>query len=159
MNTDLGTLIESSIPTFAHKRLERFAEFELREQVAERIHRSMGTVDLSQVAGTEHPDYYGSSWLELLGNPPGRPSGRLKRIHGGLLEMSSNPDYYLSTQKKSNWSFYLVNGKYYISCGTHRTIIGRFLLSCNGLPTVISGVGITELVLHDSYKNRIQLFG
>lgn len=155
MNTDLRTLIESSIPTFAHKRLERFSEFELREQVTERIHRNMGTVDLSQVAGTEHPDYYGSSWLELLGDPPGRPSGRLKRVYGGLLEMSSNPDYYLSNQKKSNWNFYLVDGKYYVSSGTHRTVIGRFLLSCNGLPAIVAGVGITELVLHKPSKTRI----
>jgi len=115
----------------------------------------MGTVDLSQVAGTEHPDYYGSSWLELLGDPPGRPSGRLKRVYGGLLEMSSNPDYYLSNQKKSNWNFYLVDGKYYVSSGTHRTVIGRFLLSCNGLPAIVAGVGITELVLHKPSKTRI----
>jgi hypothetical protein len=148
MNIDLRTLIESSMPPFAHDRLERFSEFELREKVAVRIHQRNGTVDLSQVAGTEHPDYYGSSWLELLGNPPGRPSGRLKRVHGGLLEMASTPEYYLSNHEKDNWSFYLVDGRYYVSCGTHRTVIGRFLLACNGLPTVVSGVGVTELVLH-----------
>lgn len=148
MNTDLRALIESSMPSFAHDRLERFSEYELREQIAERIHQRNGTVDLSLVGGTEHPDYYRSSWIELLGNPPGRPSGQLKRVHGGLLEMTSTPEYYLSDNEKDNWSFYLVDGRYYISCGTHRTVIGRFLLACNGLPTIVSGVAVTKLVLH-----------
>jgi hypothetical protein len=147
MNINLRALIESSMPSFAHERLERFSEFELRSELAERKHQRYGIVDLSLVVGTEHPDYHGSSWLELLGNPPGRPAGRLKRIHSGLLEMASTPDYYLSNDEKDNWSFYLVNEQYYVSTGMHRTVIGRFLLACNDLPTVVSGVAVTELVL------------
>lgn len=147
MNTDLRALLESSMPSFAHERFECFSEYELRTELAERKHQGHGTVDLSLVVGTEHPDYYGSSWLQLLGNPPGRPAGRLKRIHGGLLEMVSTPNYYLSNDEKNHWSFYLVNGRYYVSTGIHRTVIGRFLLACNGLPTVVFGVAVTELVL------------
>jgi hypothetical protein len=154
MNTDLRTLLESSMPSFAHDRFERFSEFELQEQVAERIHNLNGTVDLSRVAGTEHPDYYGSSWLELLGNPPGHPSGRLKRIHDGLLKLVSTPEYYLSNVEKDNWSFYFVDGRYYVSCGTHRTVIGRFFLACNGFPTVVSGVAVTELLLHKPVPSK-----
>jgi hypothetical protein len=50
---------------------------------------------------------------------------------------------------KDEWSFYLVDGRCYVSTGMHRTVIGRFLLACNGLPTVVSGVSITELVLRE----------
>ncbi len=147
MNTNLRALLESSLPSFAHERLERFSEFELRSELVERKHQGHGSVDLSLVVGTEHPDYHGNSWLELLGNPPGHPCGRLKRIHGGLLKLASTPDYYVSTDKKDGWSFYLVNGQYYVSSGMHRTVIGRFLLACNDLPTVVSGVAVTELML------------
>lgn len=62
--------------------------------------------------------------------------------------MASTPDYYLSNDEKDNWSFYLVNERYYVSCGMHRTVIGRFLLASNHLPTVVTGVAVTELVLH-----------
>jgi hypothetical protein len=155
MNTDIRALIESSMPSFAHERLERFSEFELRSELSERRHQRNGSVDLSLVVGTEHPNYHGSSWLELLGNPPGRPAGRLKRIHGGLLEMVSTPDYYLSNDEKDNWSFYLVNGRYYVSTGMHRTVIGRFLLACNDCPTVVSGVAVTELVLRKPVPTTI----
>lgn len=148
MNTDLRAFIESSMPSFANDRFERFSELELMPKIVERKHQGNGTVDLSRVVGTEHTDYQGSSWLELLGNPPGRPSGRLKRVHGGLLELVSTPGYYLSNDEKDNWSFYLVGGQYYVSCGMHRTVIGRFLLACNGLPTIVSGVAVTELVLN-----------
>jgi hypothetical protein len=148
MNTDLRTLVESSMPQFAQHRLKRFSEVELREEVTERKYMRNGIVDLTLVVGTEHPDYHGCSWLELLGNPPGNPSGRLKRIHGGLLELVSSPDYYLCNHIKNNWSFYLVDGKYYVSSGLHRTVIGRFFLACNELPTIVSGVAVTELVLH-----------
>lgn len=147
MNTDLRALIESSVPSFAHERLERFSEFEVRSEIAERKHQRCQTVELSLVVGTEHPDYQGCSWLELLGNPPGRPAGRLKRINGALLELSNNPGYYLSSEEKALWSFYLVNGRYYVAGGMHRTVIGRFLLACNGCPTKVSGVEVIELVL------------
>lgn len=149
MKTDLRALIESSMPSFSHERLERFSEFELRSEIADRRHQRNATVDLSFVVGTEHPDYHGSSWLELIGNPPGRPAGRLKRIHGGLLEMASAPDYYLSNDEKDHWSFYLVNGRYYVSTGMHRTVIARFLLACNERPTIVSGVAVTELLLRE----------
>lgn len=152
MNTDLCALIESSMPLFAYERFESFSEFKIRSEVVGRTHQSHGVVDLSLVVGTEHPSYQGSSWLELLGNPQGRLTGRLKRIRGALLEMTDTPDYYLSNCKKDNWNFYLVNGSYYVSAGMHRTVIGRFLLTCNNLPTIVSGVAVTELLLCNSEK-------
>jgi hypothetical protein len=155
MNTDLRALIESSMPSFAYERLERFSEFELRSEVAERRYQRNGAVDLSLVVGTEHPDYHGSSWLELIGNPPGHPVGRLKRIRSSLFEMASTPEYYLSSNEKDNWSFYLVDGRYHVSTGMHRTVIGRFLLACNDRPTVISGVEITELVFRKPVSTEV----
>lgn len=158
LNTNLGALIQSSMPSFAHERLERFSEFELRPRIAERKYQQCATVNLSLVVGTEHPDYHGRSWLELLGNPPGRPAGQLKRIHGGLLDLAHNPVYYLTSNEKNQWSFYLVHGRYYISTGMHRTVIARFLLACNRLPTIVSGVAVTELVLREPNPLKEGLF-
>lgn len=61
--------------------------------------------------------------------------------------MVNEPSYYTSKVQKEHWSFYLVGGRYFVSEGNHRTVIGRFLLSLNGLPTTVTGVSVTELVL------------
>ncbi|WP_382228071.1 hypothetical protein [Hydrogenophaga atypica] len=140
MNTDLKQLLALSMPTFAYTKLERFADHEYRASGVPEIEHSFASVDLSQVAGTTHPVYGGRSWIDLLGNPPGGEFAELQHIRRYLRYMVENPSYYTKDEKKPGWSFYLVDGRYYIGDGSHRTVIGRFLLSLNGLPTTVSGV-------------------
>src|SRR5690606_5410978 len=104
------------------------------------------SVDLSLVRGTEHGDYFDSTWRELLGDPAKNISPRLKRIRWALSELRENPEYYLSATPKENWSCYLLAGNYYVSTGNHRTVVGRFFLELNGLPTTVHGVDVVELV-------------
>jgi hypothetical protein len=147
ISTDMAELICHGLVDFSHEKLSSFSEHDLRPYVFSERHNPNGTVDLSRVVGTEHPDYQGSAWLELLGNPPGGPSVKLKRIRSGLRYLQESPDYYLRPDKKEDWSFYLVNGYYHVTSGMHRTVISRFFLAGNNLPQTISGVSITEIIL------------
>jgi len=146
MNTDLKSAIKAEALDFGNDILEQFSEYDLHPHILKREHRPCATVDLSLVVGTEHGDYAGKMWQELLGSPLGE-SGALKRLRGVLLEMRSNPEYYTSYEPKEHWSFCCVNGKIYVSEGMHRTVFARYLLWCNGLSPHVHGVGLTTLTL------------
>ena len=148
MDTNLSKLLEASIPPFANDQFESFSEHELNQKGA-RVKRDLSdaSVDLSLVAGTQDARYQGMSWLELLGNPPGTDPRILQRIRGTLLELKSNSDYYLSRAKKNAWYFCLLEGRYYVLDGMHRTVVGRFLFECNSLPPVVFGVSVREYEL------------
>jgi hypothetical protein len=130
---------------------------------------SVGSVNLSKVVGTTHPDYFGKAWGELkpipgtlgrdfvnnvqLNCPP------LKRAYGNVKELDSNPQYYLNSEDKYHWSFYEIDGDYYISSGNNRTIIGRLFLHLNDREPIIHGVKVTpakfkeKLVKPDTTEN------
>lgn len=150
MNTNLQGLISRVRPEFSDTRLARFSEYEVRSKVEERIHHQRASVDLSRVVGTEHPDYFEHTWIELLGDPPGGASAHLKRISARLDDLNRDPEYYLRDDAKDHWSFYLIDGFYYVSSGMHRTVIGRFALECNGYPPIVDGVAVTELKFQTS---------
>lgn len=155
MNTDLQSLIELSMPTFAHDRLLLFSEHEVGDRIVQRRHYERATVDLSRVIGTDHPDYGCSSWLELIGSPVGSDNAHLKRIRSRLADLRREPEYYLGPQNLSGWSFFLIEGSYFISGGVHRTVIARFFLAGNGYPQVVSGIPVTELTLRPPKQPQI----
>jgi hypothetical protein len=145
MKTDLNALLAAYMPAFGRNRLDRFNLSAFGGLSRSSVFQPNATVDLSRVKGVEHPDYQGRSWIELLGAPPNVGSGALKRARSVLAEAQRNPDYYQSAIKKHGWSFYQRGQDIFISEGVHRTVIARFLLAANGLPTVVRGVGLTQL--------------
>ncbi|WHI45954.1 hypothetical protein ACJJIW_11660 [Microbulbifer sp. JMSA004] len=112
-----------------------------------------GSVDLSKVVGTTHPDYCGKTWGQL--KPiPGTSDGDfmnnrevalqgLKRAIVNVKALEKNPSYYFDDNEKTHWSFYQIDDKYYISSGNHRTVIGRLFLHLNNQEQLVHGVTIT----------------
>jgi hypothetical protein len=156
METDIHRLLEANLPYFANNRLEHFVlkDILLNTHLGETTPN--GVVDLSRVVGTMHPDYSDATWLELLPSSPDnfthlgywerqKYEGRMKRGWNSIREMRANPMYYLNAEEKTHWSFYEMNGLYYISEGNHRTVVARFLLWLNGMPECIDGVSITKI--------------
>lgn len=88
------------------------------------IYEESGDVDVSKVVG--HSQGYGPlTWYDLI-------SGKgTKRIARALRELSDNPDYYLSFDKKKDWSFIEVEDRYYICTGKHRTAVLRYFAHFN----------------------------
>lgn len=113
----------------------------------------VGSVDLSKVVGTTHPDYCGKTWGQLkpvLGTSEGDFINNravafqgLKRAVGNVRALERNPNYYFSDEKKDHWSFYQIGDEYYISSGNNRTVIGRLFLHLNCREQVVHGVVIT----------------
>jgi len=97
------------------------------------------TVEIFKVRGTAHPDYCGISWRELLS------AG--KRMPQNLALLDSNPEYYVSRDKKHpSMNFEMVDGSLYLAGdGNHRTCIARFYLNliCESF---LHGVELREFV-------------
>lgn len=103
------------------------------------------SVELSQVVGTEHPDYGGMSWLEML--------SRGKKMRSNLNLLLNNPGYYLATMPNDNQpSYYTQDGSsiFIVGDGNHRTCIARFFLAERGL-SQLHGVTIT----HDQIDHEL----
>jgi len=150
VNTDIESLIDDNVP-FSNDELQEFDH--LKYDLSEHY---VGSVDLSKIKGCTHPDYTGAKWQELkplkgtLEGDRDKTSvayQRLKRAISNVKDLDKNPSYYLSKEPKDYWSFYEVNGDFYISSGVHRTIIARYFLFLNGLPQVVHGVKITKAAL------------
>ncbi|KGG87395.1 hypothetical protein P245_20235 [Comamonas thiooxydans] len=144
MNTDVRQILASTMPAFAHEKLELIVEPDFDERDQRNWIRN-ATVDLSQVVGMTHSDYGGKTWLELIGGPSGEPMAHLSRVDRVLKDGLRNPSYYFSSEKKEHWSFTKRDGKLYVNTGHHRTVFARFLLELNGLPPIVSGVDLVEV--------------
>jgi hypothetical protein len=135
---------------FASCKLKRFF---LRD--IEKLETKIGAVDLTLITGTTHAAYAEKTWFELrpvsgtLGNDVNNlPS--MDRAGDNYQWLQKNPNYYFSTEEKKEWSFYCIEGKYFIDEGNHRTVIGRLFLYLNNQPQLIHGVRIT----HGKFKTR-----
>ena len=108
---------------------------------------SVGSVNLSKVVGRDFVNN-----VQLNCQP-------LKHAYGNVKELDSNPQYYLNSEDKYHWSFYEIDGDYYISSGNNRTIIGRLFLHLNDREPIIHGVKVTpakfkeKLVKPDTTEN------
>jgi hypothetical protein len=139
----------------------------LGNYVIEPVPINESEVDLSKVVWIFHPSYQRHTWKALL--PPDPPVGfvsarllsyfpnvncLLKRGDDNMRWLRKNPDYYLSAEKKVGWSFLRINDLFYLDCGVHRTIIGRFFLHLNGLPEIIRGASVSELKFVDADRQH-----
>jgi hypothetical protein len=116
----------------------------------EYVSSAIGSVDLRLVIGANHPDYYGKSWGDLLprnyADFMSSLNDVLKRSYRNMKVLQDNPDYYLDKATKSNWTFYEIDGSFYVKEGAHRTIIGRWFFFLNGLDPIVYGVSISKYV-------------
>ncbi len=86
-----------------------------------------GSVNVFRVVGTDHWDYQGKTWLQLLTDG--------KRMPRNLQYLDDNPSYYLEPQPRRPRIYYnTVDGlDYYVgSDGNHRTCLARFYLHEQG---------------------------
>ncbi|ARB48047.1 hypothetical protein P40_17500 [Alloalcanivorax xenomutans] len=100
-----------------------------------------GSVNVFRVVGTDHWDYQGKTWLQLLTDG--------KRMPHNLQWLHDNPDYYLAPQSRAPRLFYnTVDGlDFYVGAdGNHRTCLARFFLAEHGLSQ-----------LHDVTVNHYQV--
>lgn len=146
--TRIEDLCLEAVP-FANDQLRGLSPRSIR-----RLNRFVGTVNLSRIVGTMHSNYAKRTWGELK-PVPGSLAGNsitdtavafqpLSRATTNVRQLQLNPDYYLSADVKEQWSFYLIDGDYYIAEGNHRSVIGRYFLFANGLQPIVHGVTITE---------------
>lgn len=79
------------------------------------------SVPVEKIAGTQHPDYIGLTWEELL--------HKGKRMYINLPLAEENPDYYYSDVKKlPTMSFNKLGNDYFVAGdGNHRSVIAKFL--------------------------------
>lgn len=82
-----------------------------------------GSVNVFQVVGTDHWDYQGRTWLQLLTGG--------KRMPHNLQKLNDNPSYYLQpVERRPRIHYYTTDGlHFYVGAdGNHRTCIARFFL-------------------------------
>lgn len=142
---NVKTDLASFTPAFAPSRMIAFNERDYASSAFNAQIFTAATVDLSQVFGTEHGDYQGWSWQELIGAPAGSSDARLKRINLGMRDLVRCPDYYLGREQKLGWRFVCVDGRFFVTGGNHRTVIARYFLAINNLPPLIHGVTLKKV--------------
>lgn len=146
---NLLEIVSKNKPEFADGIMEPFpAEVQKDINDFSSIHswNACTSIDINEVVGTEHPDYAGKSWLNLLKNG--------KRMSINLPLLASNPDYYFQiSPKEPPMYFKLVNGKLYIGGdGNHRTCIAKFFLNYKNAYS-LGGVTIDEYIIDYHFKS------
>jgi hypothetical protein len=140
------TLLEKVSETqisFKNDVIEKFTEHDLpRDFISEEYWEDNAIIPVSKIIGTQHPDYIGLTWEELL--------HKGKRMYINLPLAEENPGYYYSDEKKlPTMSFNKYRDLYYVSGdGNHRSAIAKFLFHFSG-ETHLSGVTFYEYKVND----------
>ncbi|HFI1540092.1 TPA: hypothetical protein ACIX0E_005827, partial [Escherichia coli] len=95
--------------------------------ITEHYWTGQGSINVFRIVGTDHPQYAGMTWLELL------ERGNRMDINIPLLE--KNPGYYTQAeQQHAGMSFVSTDGvDWYVSAdGNHRSCLARFLFHLQG---------------------------
>ncbi len=127
---------------------------EIREFSLEEYWCDEDSINIFEVSGTRHPDYYGMTWLELLEN------GKRMKLNLSLFE--SNPGYYLEDMRKfPSMSYVKLDGKTYVDAdGNHRTCIAKFYFYYTGR-TNLHGVTVKEYITdrytYNAFRNLKEL--
>jgi len=136
-------LIEKDPPSWVDEELKPFEEewFRQARPFAKWISfTSSGSLNISRLIGTDHPNYKNKSWRWMLSNG--------KRMESNLESYNRNPDYYFNSDNKS-LHYYSLDGKnYFILEGNHRSVIARFALHYKR-KTHLHGVNIEKLKIID----------
>lgn len=96
------------------------------------------TINVFRVAGTQHPDYIGMTWIEFL------QKGKRMGLNLGLFEQ--NPGYYREFTKKEPTMYFqsIDGGELFIGQdGNHRTAIARAAFYLSGDPNLY-GVEVND---------------
>ncbi len=124
------------------------AEFRRLEPFVNREYwTDQGSVNVFRVIGTQHWDYQGKSWINLL------ETGKRMDINLGL--HAKKPEYYRQQERKKPMMYYLTYDglSFYVgSDGNHRTCIARFDFHYNGL-TMLHGVTVEHHHVDRDYWN------
>lgn len=129
---------DTQIALWSHAGLRQAEDFVTRHYWTDR-----GSLNVFRIVGTDHPQYAGMSWLELL--------ERGKRMDINIPLIERNPDYYTeATQLHQGMNFVSLNGlDWYVSAdGNHRSCLARFYFH-------LQGYGVTQL--HSVSLNQYQV--
>ncbi|HAM3731457.1 TPA: hypothetical protein IBL10_006030, partial [Escherichia coli] len=104
------------------------AEFAaMSDFITEHYWTGQGSINVYRIVGTDHPQYAGMTWLELL--------ERGKRMDINIPLLEKNPGYYTQAeQQHAGMSFVSTDGiHWYVSAdGNHRSCLARFLFHLQG---------------------------
>jgi len=125
--------------------------------VTKNIYIKNAYIDISKVIGTSHPDYANSSWKCCFEN--------LKRKEANIdsLDCIEKIKYYTDKNYRpfyiDPWSINIINGKYYITQGNHRSIIAKFLSYLKIIPKKQFGLSFLEYKTYNEKEhNRFDKF-
>ncbi|MCD3648505.1 hypothetical protein KX392_26555, partial [Escherichia coli] len=122
--------IQANAPAWAHEQLVAWdtAEFAaMSDFITEHYWTGQGSINVYRIVGTDHPQYAGMSWLELL--------ERGKRMDINIPLLEKNPGYYTQAeQQHAGMGFVSTDGiHWYVSAdGNHRSCLARFLFHLQG---------------------------
>ena len=100
----------------------------------------IANIPFNQIVGVSNGNYFNLSWGSIL------RERRLQHPMRTLEGLAENPSYYLDSQPKQGLNAAKIGGRYYITGGVHRMIIGRAFMEYNDLPAELRGVHVTEYV-------------
>lgn len=142
MNSHDDFLLEASNITDAFKSetIKKFSEHSLPSSFIQTIRWDDHiSIYVDDIVGTQHPDYIGLTWEELLHQG--------KRMHINIPLVIKNPQYYWDSGKKlPTMSYNRYEGKYYVAGdGNHRSAIAKFIFAINGnTKMTLDGISTTE---------------
>jgi hypothetical protein len=138
--------VRSAPPSWANDEILRWDDSCFRRErdfITRHYWTTQGSINVFRIIGTDHPQYAGMSWLELL--------DRGKRMDINIPLLEKNPGYYTEPgHKRSSMNFNSFDGiNWFIgSDGNHRSCLARFYFHVNGL-------GMTQL--HDVTMNHYDI--
>jgi hypothetical protein len=148
LHSNLREYVNQNPPDWAGNIMEEFTVGyrELADKYASSKYWSSNeSLNIQDIAGTEHPDYAGGSWLNLLNN-----GKRMQSVNLPLL--SENPGYYYENElKKPNMEYVRIDDKTFIIEGNYRTCIARFLFHYQGL-AILHGVTLEAYTIDYCFK-------
>ena len=128
--------VSANKPAWADTQIEFWSRVGYRQAedfITRHYWTDRGSINVFRIMGTDHPQYAGMSWLDLL--------HRGKRMDINIPLIESNPDYYTeATQPHNGMSFVSLDGlDWYVSAdGNHRSCLARFYFH-------LLGYGVTQL--------------
>ncbi|MGP0838169.1 hypothetical protein [Serratia sp. CY85251] len=133
-------------PAWADTQIEPWSRVGLRHAedfVTRHYWTDRGSLNVFRIVGTDHPQYAGISWLDLL--------HRGRHMDSNIPLIESNPDYYTeAAQLHHGMNFVSLDGlDWYVSAdGNHRSCLARFYFH-------LQGYGVIQL--HNVSLNQYQI--
>lgn len=122
--------VRADMPSWAQIPLARWDDTGFRvmsDFVTEHYWTGQGSINVYRIVGTDHPQYAGMTWLELL--------ERGKRMDINIPLAEKNPGYYTQAeQAHTGMNFVSLDGiNWYVSAdGNHRSCLARFCFHLQG---------------------------